>query len=186
MIEHNKVTFEEIFEQNERRIHYYIHRMNVKDPHQEFYQEGIVAMWNAYETYQPDKGPLSTYFNYIIRNRMIDLMRKSTRDQEKQALSIEEQKTVFGDGHSYSKGQVSYPLIKGTEIVLENHDFWEEIKVQLSANQWKWVKHFIIEGMKLKEIAEQESVSVDAVKSWAREAKRKLRGKMDEGEWVNF
>lgn len=177
----SEVTFEEIFKQNERRIHYYIHRMNVRDLHQEFYQEGIVAMWNAYETYQPDKGPLSTYFNYTIRNRMIDLMRKSTRDQEKQALSVQEQKTVLGDGHSYSKGEASYPLMRGTGIVLEDPDFWEEIRAQLSANQWKWVKHFIIEGMKLKGIATLERVSVDAVKSWAREARRKLRGKMVEG-----
>jgi RNA polymerase sigma factor (sigma-70 family) len=182
MNEDNKVTFEEIFKQNERRIHFYIHKMNVRDPHQEFYQEGIVAMWNAYETYQPDKGPLSTYFNYTIRNRMIDLMRKRNRDQEKQALSIEGQKTALGDGHSYSKGQVSYPLMSGTDIVLENPDFWKEIRAQLSDNQWKWVKHFIIEGMKLKEIAAQEGVTVDAVKSWAREAKRKLRGKMVEGK----
>ena len=178
--EHKKVTFEEIFKQNERRIHYYIHRMNVRDPHQEFYQEGIVAMWNAYETYQADKGPLSTYFNYTIRNRMIDLMRKRTREQEKQALCVEEQKTALGDGHSYSKGQASYPLMNGTEIALEEPDFWEAIKTQLSANQWKWVKYSIIDGMKLKEIAEQEDVSVDAVKSWGREARRKLREKMGE------
>ncbi|WP_343032895.1 sigma factor [Virgibacillus doumboii] len=50
--------------------------MNIQDPHQEYYQEGLVAMWNAYENYQPDNGPLSTYFNYIIRNRVIDLPRK--------------------------------------------------------------------------------------------------------------
>lgn len=182
MEEKDKITFDEIFKQNERRIHYYIHRMNVRDPHQEFYQEGIVAMWHAYENYQPDKGPMSTYFNYMIRNRMIDLMRKRTRDQEKQVLSTDAQRTVLEDGHSYSKGQVSYPLLKGSEVILEDADFWQEISAQLSANQWKWVKHYITEGMKLKEIAAQEGVSVDAVKSWGREARRKLRDRIEEGE----
>ncbi|QKY70206.1 sigma-70 family RNA polymerase sigma factor [Lentibacillus sp. CBA3610] len=77
-MEKGNITFEEIFNQNERRIYYYIHRLNIQDPHQEFYQEGLVAMWNAYEKYRPEKGPMATYFNYIIRNRMIDLMRKET------------------------------------------------------------------------------------------------------------
>ncbi|MBM7599038.1 RNA polymerase sigma factor (sigma-70 family) [Virgibacillus halotolerans] len=175
-----KITFEEIFKQNERRIHYYIHRMNVRDPHREFYQEGMVAMWNAYESYQPDKGPLSTYFNYMIRNRMIDLMRKHTRVQEKEALCIQAHRTVLDEGHTYSKGQASYPLLKGSEVILKDSEFWGKIRAQLSTNQWKWVQHSIIEGMKLKEIATQEGVSVDAVKSWGREARRKLRDRVEE------
>lgn len=50
-MEKGKITFEDIFKQNERRIHYHIHRLNIRDSQQEFYQEGLVAMWNAYETY---------------------------------------------------------------------------------------------------------------------------------------
>ncbi|MBP1970770.1 hypothetical protein J2Z83_002906 [Virgibacillus natechei] len=30
----DNVTSEEIFKQNERRIHYHIHRLNIRDPHQ--------------------------------------------------------------------------------------------------------------------------------------------------------
>ncbi|MGG4181292.1 sigma-70 family RNA polymerase sigma factor [Virgibacillus pantothenticus] len=75
------ITFEEIVKQNERRIYYQLHKLNIRDPHQEFYQEGLVAMWNAYETYQPDKGPMATYFNYTIRNRLIDLIRKKGRNR---------------------------------------------------------------------------------------------------------
>ena len=140
----------------------------------------MVAMWNAYESYQSDKGPLSTYFNYMIRNRMIDLMRKNTRVQEKEALCIQSHRTVLDDGHSYSKGQASYPLLRGSEVALKDPELWKEIRAQLSANQWKWVQHFIIEGMKLKEIATQEDVSIDAVKSWGSEARRKLRDRVEE------
>ncbi|WP_115771586.1 sigma factor [Oceanobacillus arenosus] len=63
----NTFTFEDFFQQNERRIHYYLHKLNIRDPHQEFFQERMIAMWNAYENYEPDKGPLSTYFNFTIR-----------------------------------------------------------------------------------------------------------------------
>ncbi|WP_407939235.1 sigma factor [Oceanobacillus salinisoli] len=38
----------------------------------------MYAMWTAYQKYEPDKGTLTTYFNYTIRNRLIDLIvRKS-------------------------------------------------------------------------------------------------------------
>lgn len=67
----NLLTFEEIYEQNKRRIHYQIHRLNIQSPYEEFFQEGLCAMWHAYEKYNPDKGPMSTYFNYTIRNRLV-------------------------------------------------------------------------------------------------------------------
>ena len=50
------LSFEEIMKQNERRVHYHIHKLQVNDPHQEFYQEGLVAIEDAYETHQPDLG----------------------------------------------------------------------------------------------------------------------------------
>ena len=75
------LSFEEIMKQNERRVHYYIHRLKVNDTHQDFFQEGLVAMWHAYEKYQPNKGALSTYFNYTIRHRLIDLIQKKAKEQ---------------------------------------------------------------------------------------------------------
>ncbi|WP_235792214.1 hypothetical protein [Virgibacillus salidurans] len=33
-------------------------------------------MWNAYKQYDPDKGLMATYFNFMILNRLIDLLRK--------------------------------------------------------------------------------------------------------------
>ncbi|MFD1363348.1 sigma-70 family RNA polymerase sigma factor [Lentibacillus salinarum] len=87
------------FEQNKQRIHYQIHKINIRDPHQEFFQEGLVALWNAYETYQPDKGPMATYFNYMVRNRLIDRMRRETRQREIEKEAIQEQKTQLTDGN---------------------------------------------------------------------------------------
>src|SRR5699024_6603210 len=86
MEEKTKKTIEEIAKQQERRVHYHIHRLSLRDPHEEFLQEGLVAMWNAYEKHEPDKGPLATYFNYTIRNRLIDLIRKKAREQQNDEL----------------------------------------------------------------------------------------------------
>lgn len=178
----DKVAFEEIFEQNKRRIHYYINRLNIRDSHQEFYAEGLVAMWNAYEKYQPDKGPMATYFNFTIRNRMIDLMRKQNKELENADLYLKEQKTELDEGNTYRQSGASYPVMKVAEAPLYDYDFWQKVREQLSGNQWKWVKYFVIEDMPVREIAEQECVSVEAVKSWGKEVRRKLRGAVDDGK----
>ena len=175
MSKNKKLVFEEVLKQNERRIHYHINRLKVRDTHQEFYQEGLFAMWNAYESYQPDKGPLSTYFNFIIRNRMIDLLRKKTRQQKGDEAYYRERELVHEDGNKYRTGTVFYPVPKLPGLSARDAVNWDEIKSQLTENQWKWVQYFIIRDMSLKEVAEHEGVSADAVKSWGREVRRKLR-----------
>ncbi|MEI3598648.1 MULTISPECIES: sigma factor [unclassified Oceanobacillus] len=59
----NEISFEEIFKQNERRIYYHIHRLGIHDPYQDFYSEGLHTLWTAHRKYNPNKGPLRTYFN---------------------------------------------------------------------------------------------------------------------------
>ncbi|TFJ92115.1 hypothetical protein [Lentibacillus salicampi] len=74
-----RITFEEIFKQNELRIYYQSHNMNI-DPHQEFFNQGLVRTWSFLWRTRPDTGPMATYFNHIIRNRLIDLMFNKNRD----------------------------------------------------------------------------------------------------------
>jgi len=70
-----ELSFEEIVKQNERRVQYYIHKLNVRDPHQKFYRKELDSIWNAYGKHEPDNGPLATYFNYTIKNHLINLNR---------------------------------------------------------------------------------------------------------------
>lgn len=171
----NMFTFEEVFRQNERRIHYHLHKLNIHDPHQEFYQEGLIAMWNAYENYQPDKGPLSTYFNFIIRSRLIDMIRKESRRIEREELASSEE-YAFGTAVYHKASDTTLPGLTVTEGIGNDDVYhWSHIKKSVTEKQWKWIQYYIIEDKSLKEIADQEEVSVDAVKSWAKEAKKKLR-----------
>ncbi|MFS0673646.1 RNA polymerase sigma factor [Ornithinibacillus sp. 179-J 7C1 HS] len=168
-----KFTFEEIFKQNENRIHYHIHKLRIRDPYNEFYVEGLFALWLAYKNYQPDKGPLSTYFNFVIRNRMIDMIRKKAREQKINEACLQNESIQQQDGNysTISNG----PLVTPKDIEVADTEVWDEVKKLLTPNQWKWVDYYIIQGLSQKEIAQLEGVSIDAVKSWAREAKKKLR-----------
>lgn len=75
--------FNLFFQTNESRIHYQIQRLRIpRNLYEEFYAEGIVALWHAYKHYKPGKGNIGTFLNYQIRFRLIDLIRKKARDLE--------------------------------------------------------------------------------------------------------
>lgn len=169
------MTFEEIVKQNERRIYYQIHKLNIRDPHQEFYQEGLVAMWNAYETYRADKGPMATYFNYTIRNRLIDLIRSKAREQEKLNVYREYQQLNETSGNFYRAGSLKKRVQSQEPMLVDFEDLIKEAQQLLSTNQLKWLYCFLIQDMSIKSISKREGVSIDAVKSWGREARKKLR-----------
>ncbi|WP_047984284.1 sigma-70 family RNA polymerase sigma factor [Ornithinibacillus californiensis] len=172
-MEKKDFTFEEIFKQNEKRIHYHIHKLHIRDPYNEFYVEGLYAMWLAYKKYQPDKGPLATYFNFAIRNRLIDTIRSKSRDQKINEAYAQKESIDKQDGN-YST--ISHaPILSAKGIEIDDTEVWDEVKKILTPNQWKWVDYYIIQGLSQKEIADREGVSIDAVKSWAREARKKLQ-----------
>ena len=165
--------FEDIYEQNKKRIHYQIHKLGIQDTHHEFYTEGIYAMWNAHKKYEPTKGPMGTYFNYHIRYRLLDMLRRKTTELNKadRITQLKQSEIDHGNKHTTSK----QPLVHKTEITPNDTTFWTFIRSRLTHNQWKWVDNYIIQGMSQKEIAEKEDVTIEAVKSWAKGARNRLR-----------
>lgn len=152
-----KFTFEEIYNQNKQRIHYHIYQLNIQDPHKEFYLEGLTALWHAYKTYNPDKGPMATYFNCIIRYRLIDRIRKQNLEQSRMKKCLAEYRSISAEADHSSKT----PL----KALLDNNPtLCNQIKSHLTEKQWKWLSYAIILDMSYKEIAEKENTTVDAVK----------------------
>lgn len=169
------MTFEDIFEANKKRIHYHIHKLNIRDPHQDFYQEGLFALWNAYSTYKPEKGPMGTYFNFIIRNRLIDLIRKESREREAEEKIVQASSAILSDGNQLRRQESVAPVQQLKPLPIKDDTFWQTLKKHLTDKQWKWVQLHVIEGMTLTEIARQEDTSAEAVKSWGRQVRKKLR-----------
>ena len=168
-------SFEEIYKQNKRRIHYHIHKLNIRDPHQDFFQEGLVALWNAYETHEQDKGPMATYFNYTIRNRLIDKVRQESRQVNNKEKFIHQRKQELENGNRFKSSETEYPMVDTEGITIEDEQLWNSLKENLTNNQWKWVHYFIIKEMPIKEIAHLENKSEEAVKSWGKQVRKKLR-----------
>ncbi|MGJ9459628.1 hypothetical protein [Oceanobacillus sp. CF4.6] len=91
-------------------------------------------------------------------------------------MLIQKLTTKHADNKTYKNGESISPYMQvlAEDSLVDDADLWEEVRRLLTKNQWKWVKYFIIEDMPLKEIAEQEGVTTDAVKSWGREVRKKL------------
>ncbi|MFD1608854.1 sigma-70 family RNA polymerase sigma factor [Oceanobacillus luteolus] len=171
MTDHKQFTFEEIFKQNENRVHYQMHKLGIRDQDGEFYSEGIYAMWRAYKRYEPDKGPMSTYFNYTIRYSLLDLMRKKIQQKEKEQAYLNKEITSITSGNRSSNSS----LIPIPEMKIIDEKLWKDVFSHLTVKQRKWVYYAIIRDMPLKEIADKEGVTVEAVKSWGKQARKKLR-----------
>src|SRR5690625_2124468 len=166
--------FELFYRQHEARIHYQIHRLGISGSwYDDFYSEGIVALWDAYREFDAARGNLGTFVNYKIRFRLIDLLRKKLRRQEIIEQAIEESRVSMESGNRH-RGS-GRPLVNPTGIDINDHTFWKEVRRRLTEKQWLWVKYFIIADLSVKEIMELEGVSADAVKGWGREVRRKLR-----------
>ena len=102
-----RVTFEEIFEKNGRRVNFHIHRLRTSDAEQKSFQGSLFTMWHAYKRYQLDNGPLATYFNYFIRNSVYDLI----KNQEKESkVIVGKRSTYSGDSPSYTMKVVEKSL----------------------------------------------------------------------------
>ncbi|MYL56100.1 sigma-70 family RNA polymerase sigma factor [Virgibacillus halodenitrificans] len=168
-----RLTFEEIVKQNERRIYYHIHKLNLHDPYKEYFNEGLVAMWRAYESYDPDKGPLATYFNFMIRNRLIDQLRKQNRQENNERVSSQQLMNKLNETDYYGCMEDANSMMVAEDSPVYN--YIQGRTESFSDNQKKWLRFYIGEGMSIKEIAEQEGVSDDAVKSWGRQARKRLR-----------
>ena len=172
-------NFELFFKANQNRIHYQIHRLNVRyDWRDEFFTEGIVALWAAYQDYDDAKGDVGTFLNFRIRYRLIDLLRKKIRDEERDEEIIQQQTTNMTSGTQVRHATTPLPDKTGLTLKVDSEEkaaFWESIQAQLTDKQWKWVKYFIIADLSIKEIMEIEDVSADAVKNWGRSARKKLK-----------
>src|SRR5699024_4259292 len=109
--------------------------------------------------------------------RLIDKLRKQTREDANQDKLTHEK--ICNVDHGNYRGSWKLPMVDPSGVAVADEALWKYVKLKLTANQWKWVQGHIIEGMTLREIARQEGVSIEAVKSWARQAKKKLRDDED-------
>jgi RNA polymerase sigma factor (sigma-70 family) len=152
-------NFYSIQEQFQPMINKIISSLHIyKDKH-EFYQTGLIALWEASEHFNADKGEFAPFAYSYIRGRILSEMTNRNKHEEVQSYPKEE----FWEAVKDERCEEPFPK----ELLLSYCEV-------LTDNQTKWVMYSCLNMLTIQEIADLENVSVSAVKKWRKGAKEKL------------
>ncbi|MDR4890108.1 sigma-70 family RNA polymerase sigma factor [Fredinandcohnia sp. QZ13] len=153
------MAFEELAEQYKPLIFQVIKSLRLYGDKETFYQIGLIGLWEASTRFAPEKGvEFSTFAYSTIRGKLLDHLKKEALHRERCQPTGE--LLIL----SPTEGSNGY-----------SPDLIEEYSEGLTDNQVKWVQGRIIEDKSYKEIADEHGVTVESVKSWGRQAVKKLR-----------
>ncbi|EIT83920.1 RNA polymerase factor sigma-70 [Fictibacillus macauensis ZFHKF-1] len=153
------MEFETLAEQFEPLIKSQIRKLGVARQFEEYYQIGLIALWQASTRFKEEKGDFGPFAYQTVRGMMLSHLRNERKHQQETTLTAEQADAI-------SAPSVSMP---------SDLEEWSYYLAQLTANQQQWVIKKIIYGMKESEIAEAAGVTIGAVKSWRRQALTHLR-----------
>ena len=153
-------SFEQLAQQYKPMIHKIINSLHIYKNKEQFYQHGLIALWEASRGFDPAKGNFTNYAYTYIKGFLQQELSKENKDKERSIYPQEEFWETIEDLFS--------------EVPLE-----EEILLSycstLTENQRKWVMYSVLCDLSIKEIAEMEKVSVSAVKNWRAGAREKIK-----------
>ncbi|WP_112182088.1 MULTISPECIES: sigma-70 family RNA polymerase sigma factor [Paraliobacillus] len=158
------LEFENVLTDHENIIYYLIKKYGIRDPDQEFYQEGLIALWKAMDNYNETRGKFSSYAYFLIDKTFLTMIRTRNRHTEKQEAYIA---TVSRERDNLITELEEEPVIDPYLL--------DQIKQNLTEKQMTWFTLAVLYEKSYKEIAKQEKVTENAVKNWARLAKPKIQ-----------
>jgi DNA-directed RNA polymerase len=153
-------SFEQVAAQYEPMINKVMNNLTIYKNKDEFFQLGLISLWEAWEKFDSDKGKFVTFaFSYVKGKMLKELSKQTACDQQ----------CVYPKEEFW--GLIEAPL--GSQPIPINNLF--SICGTLTENQKKWVIYTLQFEMSVQEIAAKEEVSLSAVKAWRRGAREKLK-----------
>ncbi|MFG6117923.1 sigma-70 family RNA polymerase sigma factor [Thalassobacillus sp. B23F22_16] len=139
----------------EKIIYKFINQFPLLD-REELYQEGLIVLYETLQIHDPERSSFCTHFYHRINYRFIDLH----RIEKTHAKTLE----------SLSTTPIPYHPSKHLDPFL-----LEEILEVLNEKQTKWFEHHHLADLTYAQIAQLENTTINAVKNWGREARKKLQ-----------
>ena len=153
-------SFDELVVQYQPMIHKIIQSLHIYKDKDEFYQTGLIGLWEATQSFDQRKGSFSNYAYTYMKGKILFQMNQNNQWKSK---LIHPQ----GEFLDSMEGHES-PLYLEKETI---NTYCEG----LTKKEAIWVIAHSIHQLSIKEIAERENVSVSAVKQWKSGAIRKLK-----------
>lgn len=153
-------SFEQLADQYQPMIHKIIRSLNIYKNLDEFYQISLIALWDAQKNYNDEKGSFTSFAYSYIKGRLISEMKKANKQAERFVSPDDEYWETAADPQEFFSFE---------------KDFLQTYGQTLSEKETKWLIMACFIGLSIKEIAENENVTISAVKQWRSSARRKLR-----------
>ncbi|QCJ44615.1 sigma-70 family RNA polymerase sigma factor [Bacillus sp. S3] len=153
-------SFEQLAEQYTPMIYKIMHSLHIYKDQEEFFQLGLIALWEASRRFDASKGKLTSYAYMYIKGYLLMELKKCRKNEEKSLYPSDEFWSVIED-HT--------PFCPLEEETLRSYC------AGLTPNQTKWVLYTSRYGLSASEIAALEKVSVSAVKGWRAGAREKIK-----------
>ena len=162
-------TFTEIAEQYRPMIYSIIQSLSIYKNKDEFYQVGLIALWEAQTKFDSNRGVLfSTYAYKVIKGKLLNELHKHVRiDDTCIATDIQE---IAED-----------PSLSSSDLHLES-EYLSCYCENLTESQRRWVIGTFQDHLSISELAERYGVSQSAVKSWRKSAMMKLQKSLVENK----
>ncbi|MBA9028477.1 MULTISPECIES: sigma-70 family RNA polymerase sigma factor [Bacillaceae] len=157
--------FTEMAEQFRPMIYSIIQSLSIYKNKEEFYQIGLIALWEAQSKFDPDHGALfSTYAYKVIKGKLLNALRKNVRiDDTCKVTDISE--------------MAEDPALSSCDLLLES-EYLSCYCENLTVSQKRWVIGTFQYQLSISEMAELYGVSNSAVKSWRKSAIKKLQNNL--------
>ncbi|MFC5604782.1 sigma-70 family RNA polymerase sigma factor [Sporosarcina koreensis] len=150
--------FEDVLVQYEPMISHSIRTLNIYRDHEQYRQVGRIALWQAWERFDTEKGDFTPFAYRSIRGAMLDELKREARFEERIMPAIND--VIIDRLGAEEKGV--YHLL---------HDAIERLDLHEKAFiQWTFV-----EQCSLAECAERAGISVAGVKKRRERMMKKLR-----------
>jgi DNA-directed RNA polymerase len=151
------MDFEQLAQQYSNMIHSIIHKMHIYKNQDEFYQIGLIALWEASEKFDEEKGEFSHYAYMMIRGRLLQHLQKENKWEDA---------CIHPD-------ELYWDTIECETRLLEMEDLLSHFH-HLSDLQKKWAVLHFFHGLSNRDIAEMEKVSIRKVQAWKELAMKKV------------
>lgn len=157
----NLMNFDEVLKQYEPMISASIRKLNIYRDHEHFRQAGRVALWQAWQRFDEEKGNFTAFAFRSIRGAMLDELKKESRfDKHNMPMEDSLAETVV-DTACYMAPEWS--------------DGIEEVLDLLTPRELELIQWLFVEGVPLAECAVRNGISVAGVKKRRERMLVKLR-----------
>ncbi|PJN86961.1 sigma-70 family RNA polymerase sigma factor [Bacillus sp. mrc49] len=145
-------------------IHHIIRSLSIYKNKEEYFQVGLIALWESYRNFNADQGQFHNYAYTVIKGRIMNELKNH---------------------HKYESSNKPYDAVN-LEIIdpfsIHEEAFKNETILTytegLTLNQQRWLLQTYLQNKTVTEIAYIYQVSPSAVKSWRKSALVKLRRQM--------